>query len=273
MNAILYETDTLQLVVSELRADMSYQREHTEAWLAARVGDNLDLNLLGMPRVSQRQDGTYWVIDGWGRRTLMMLSGLGDEKITCIVYHGLTVAEEARLFLNFQDAVSHLKTGKFRAQVAAGDRDAVSIDSVVHSRGMSVGKDGPMPIGSVDALYRVYYPPTLKGARPDILAHTLDVVKDAWGSDRHARHGAILTAVGWVLAVHDGKVKKEDLSRKLAGYTGGADRLLADSRFLIQQEAKTTLPNAVATKLIHLINKGKRTNKLPEWRRLQYTKR
>lgn len=268
MNRNVYKTSIEMIKVNDLKVDFSYQREHLESWITKRIGDNLDLNLIGLIEVSRREDGDY-VTDGWGRTTLLKRSGLGEERIACVVYHGLTVAEEAQLFIGDQDAVGHLKTGKFRASIVAGDRDAISIESVVQSRGMSVGRTGPMAIKSVDALYDIYFPPNLKGARPDILAHTLDVVLGAWGADSYARHGALLTGIGWVLAVHDGKIKQDELARKLAGYTGGATRLLADSRAIIENEVKTTLPNAVATKLIRLLNKGKKTNVLPEWRRLK----
>src|SRR5690242_16192920 len=87
-----------ELVIDPMMGERKYNARR-----AKRIAQTIDPDALGVLYVSKRRDGTYVVIDGQHRRGAFIELGWGDQKMPCHVYHGLTLADEARLFAEFNE--------------------------------------------------------------------------------------------------------------------------------------------------------------------------
>src|SRR5947209_20056743 len=84
------------LTPSQLTVDESYQRPLSH--FVETIVENFDPALLQTLAVSERRT-TYTVIDGQTR--LVALRRLGALEVPCLIYTGLTKAQEAMLFARF----------------------------------------------------------------------------------------------------------------------------------------------------------------------------
>src|SRR5256885_16921269 len=109
-----------------------------------------DPDLLGVPDVSQRDDGTYIVLDGQHRREILMQIGWGDKKVQCRVYHGLTIDQEARIFLGRNDSRKPSPVARFLAAGQAYKPEAVAINAIVEHIGWRVHE--PTGKGCISAI-------------------------------------------------------------------------------------------------------------------------
>jgi len=236
-------------------------------WVERRVSV-FDPDKLGVPVVSKRPDGRYACLDGQNRVELCRRAGYGDSKIECQVFHGLTTAEEASLFLGRNDSRQVGTFHKFAARITAGDPDAVYIAALVQRAGWELSfAPGEKKIAAVGALEAVW-----KSGRPDevgwrgaFLEATLNIVTEAWGHSADAANGHLLRSVGAVIARHDGILDKAALARKLAQHRGGAIGVLSDAKGLYGY-AGGTVGACVAETVVRIYNSHRRAGALPPWR-------
>jgi len=171
-------------------------------WVERRISA-FDPDKLGVPVVSRRTDGRYACLDGQNRIELCRRAGYGDSKIECQVFHGLTTAEEANLFLGRNDSRQVGAFHKFVARITAGDADAVYIAAIVQRTGWELAfASGEKKIAAVGALEAVW-----KSGRPDetgwrgaYLEATLNVISEAWGHSADAANGHLIRGIGAVIA-------------------------------------------------------------------------
>lgn len=104
--------------LSEMRQDLSYQREPNEDRITdiAIKWDDMKANLI---HVSHRSDGFYYVMDG--NHTRHAAAKAGIEELPSRVYEGLTVKDEARIFCELNTNQKKPKYGELlKAHVEAG---------------------------------------------------------------------------------------------------------------------------------------------------------
>jgi hypothetical protein len=121
--------------VSLLRMDESYQRV-TSQRRAAKMAGECDIRLLDPPTVSERPDGSLWVVDGAHR--VLMARLLDWTTMLCRVVRYQSSAEEAAAFdLKNQSQVkpSHLEAHK--AKLVAGEPIACDIEKAIIAAGLS----------------------------------------------------------------------------------------------------------------------------------------
>lgn len=129
-----------KLKVSDLNIDNRYQRDIDVGKVKA-ISKALDWDRLGVPEVSQRADGTYYVVDGQHRVMGVREAGHDGTTIMCAVHEGLTLKQEAALFLAVNGARTAIRAyDKFRAAVTARDPDALDIKKIVESFGLQIQK-------------------------------------------------------------------------------------------------------------------------------------
>src|SRR4051812_31723657 len=87
---------------SRLAVDASYQRPRNERKIR-KIANNFDPDALGVLYVSKRADGTYVILDGQQRHAALIEMGWQDQQVPCHVYTGLSVADEARLFGEYNE--------------------------------------------------------------------------------------------------------------------------------------------------------------------------
>lgn len=171
--------------LDQLVVDDAYQRVLDEARVE-RIAEEFDPALLGTLEVSTR-NGKAAVFDGQHR--LAALRRRGASTAPCLVHDGLTVAEEAALFVALQTQRKPLRPlDRFKARLVAGDPDAIDIKAVVEQHGYTVGEGGDHPhsIGAVTALDRAY----ARGGA-DLLDQALTLL-GTWRDEPRGTDGALI---------------------------------------------------------------------------------
>jgi len=86
------------LPVESLQVDHRYQRPLNAQW-ARWLAENWDDRMLGVLTVSQREDGSFWLLEGQHRSAALVSIGMAERKVPCIAFKNLSVREEADIYL------------------------------------------------------------------------------------------------------------------------------------------------------------------------------
>lgn len=128
--------------------------------------------------VSDREDGTYAVLDGQHRLETLYL--LGETHWDCKILQGLTIQQEADIFIRLQTQ-SHKPTRIERhvAALVAEDEAALRIEKVMRKEGFRIAdSDGAGSLRCVGSLYIAE-----KAYGADTLGLALHIIAAAWGKD------------------------------------------------------------------------------------------
>lgn len=142
---------------NQLEVDKVYQRPL--GVFVNSIVENFMPALVGTLIVNHRGKKLY-VIDGQHR--LHSLRILGIQDIPCVVYQGLSRAEEAELFAKLQTERRRIRpTQRFKAEVVAKNPRALEIDAVLKKVGVELGDVGgrlmaPNEVSAIVALERIY---------------------------------------------------------------------------------------------------------------------
>lgn len=167
--------------LDSLSVDVRYGREIRKAHVRKIVRDWSDLLCLPIV-VSERRDGTRWVIDGFHRVTARRKLGLKD--IVATVHHGLSYEEEAMMFVELnRNRIGHRPLDQFRAMLEGGHPDCVEISATIEGLGGYIGHGGG--IECVGTLRELYSDAGHRGLRWILL-----IVRDAWGVEGLSPPGA-----------------------------------------------------------------------------------
>lgn len=146
-----------RLLLRYLKTDYSYQSPVNEKQVEMIVL-NFDPKALHTIVISERADGSYYIIDGQHRVVALMRKG--EISVECTVYRGLSVAEEAEMYRKINERKPKSKNAFAKADLASGVKYAVEIDEVVRAAGFLVDyeKSGFAlnAIKSYEALRKVY---------------------------------------------------------------------------------------------------------------------
>lgn len=177
-----------RMPLDTLVVDPTYQRELDEARVE-NIAENFDPALLGTLEVSRR-NGKSAVFDGQHR--LAALRKRGAKDAPCLVHEGLSVPEEAVLFVNLQTKRKSLRPmDRFKARLVAGEDRAKTINMLARANGYTVTDGGhPRQIGAVAALDRVYD----RGGDVllDLTFHFLKI----WRDEPRSTDGALIEGLG-----------------------------------------------------------------------------
>lgn len=184
----------------QLGVDYGYQRR-PRPYHVNKIAANFDPLLLGVVTVSQREDGTRWILDGQHRVAAILKRGDGSVLIPCEVLHGLTHIQEAAIFYVRNSATQTMSSqDKFRGQLASEDPIALDILQVVLDAGYRINLDSSEltegrihGVGALTNVYRQY--------RTGHLRETLDLIGKTWGHD-HGPHGTTITGTSMFLSFY-----------------------------------------------------------------------
>lgn len=148
----------IKLKPNQTTVDHRYQRE-LDVKRAQKMSEGFSIELVGVPVVSKRDDGTYVRIDGQHRLAAMVAAGLGDIAIEMQVFEGLTLQQESELFLRLnggRKAVGAID--KYKARIEARDPVALEIHGILKKHGCRVGFGrGKGLISAVQAVEYAYH--------------------------------------------------------------------------------------------------------------------
>jgi hypothetical protein len=156
-----------------LSVDHTYQRPLTK--FVNKVRNNWNPALVGCLIVSERANGELAVIDG---QTRYEGSEEHVQSLPCLIYEGLSVREEAKLFADLQKERRGMRSyDRFRSQLVAGEEPAPTIARVATQQGFDLGvEETSNTVRSIAALEKV-----LHDADEDHLNDVLGVIAESWG--------------------------------------------------------------------------------------------
>lgn len=226
---------------------------------------HFNADALGLLILSQRADGTLVCLDGMHRVTAARQSGW-TEPVDARVFTGLTLAEEASLFLLYNKKKDPSAISRFTARVLAGDEVAVDISNIVHEYGWHIRQSAdPGSLVAIDALESVYRngAGTLTDeAHPVLAERVLSTLTDTWGHEPIAVHTVMLKGVAQLYGRYGSAVDTPKLVREMQGTQ---PRVLIGRAKTLKDVQGGTVPAALAKILVGLHNNRRRTNLLPDW--------
>lgn len=111
---------------------------------------------LGVLTLSQRTDGTRSVLDGQQRRAVLMRlynEGRWEQPVTALVHSGLSIQEEAQLFLDLNDRRAVDAVRRFKTRLVAGEAQALDIKAILDELELPISGRGVQAIETIDRLY------------------------------------------------------------------------------------------------------------------------
>lgn len=126
-------TKLIKVKVSSVIIDREYQRDLDEA-RAKRMADNFNVGLFGVPVVSVRPSGVVAALDGQHRINARILAGKKDDEIVVEAHYGLTLKQEAELFLRLNGGRTAVHTwDKWRARLVAREPIATEMTLIAEA--------------------------------------------------------------------------------------------------------------------------------------------
>jgi hypothetical protein len=205
---------------SALKIDPSYQRPLKRGTTKSIVS-KFNERYLGTILVSYRGGGNYYIIDGQHRIAALREVGLAGVLVRCQVYTGLSVSEEADMYLGANHDSKRGGGNKvtsvdmFTARKRAGDVAECEIYAQLSERGLSVGSSASH-VRAVAALASLH--------KTGVLDTVLDVCLD-WsrkhGDDMKAFDNKALRGVGSFVRKHGDGIDMRHLLSRLKGASPG----------------------------------------------------
>jgi hypothetical protein len=247
--------------VKDLMIDVAYQRPVREHHVN-KIVKNFDPDMFGNLIVSARKGGGMYVVDGQHRVEAVRKMGWGDQRVPCIVYHGMTLEEEARAFFYPQsNRVQLIPAERFKARLAAGDESAVNLVRKVESFGYGLNltmgsSDNARIIDAISAVER------LDAAREDVLSEVLATCRAAWGQDQFKLTSTIIVGLGRFIYRYWGVYDRNRLTTSLRNST--PLRVEGDGKDF-RKVLGGKGDDATGRAILHLYNHKLQSKRLPDW--------
>jgi hypothetical protein len=205
----------VKLSVREISIDPAYQRSLDESRVDA-MARHLDETRIGVPVLSLRKEGVYVVLDGQHRVEAMRRGGVAEHKILCEVHNGLSLAEEAALFLRLNNGRKPVRVfDKYRARMVAKETTAVEFTQIAQSLGLRIGAaPGKNTICAIQAIEFVH-------RKNDNLEPVLSILKK-WGrGESSVFEGDLIKDVSRFLVDYSTEVDPVEFVDKLSRHDPG----------------------------------------------------
>lgn len=220
---------------------------------------------LGTLTVSQRTAGTLVLLDGAHRCAAARRVGY-TAHLPADIITGLTLQDEARLFLLLNTTTTPSAITKHLVSVVKGEPEAVEIDAILTAHGWKVAVSSePGHIVAVSALERVYRNgggSLADGRHPDVFERVIEIITAAWEHDTKGMASSMLLALAQLIGRFGPSVDTKKLVTEMQatrpGIVIGRGRTLRDAQ-------GGTVPAALAKILAGMHNSKRRTNLLPDW--------
>jgi hypothetical protein len=270
---IMAEFTIEEIPAADLTVDSRVQREPNPARVR-RMADTWDDNMVGVLVVSHRT-GTnlaplhnnlpdqFIVLDGQTRLEAFRLV-CNDDRVTSApllaqVYRGLTLREEAEIFLKHNDRRAVTPLDRFRIAITAREEWALDISDMAarkgwFAKGMDTGPNGRRysAIGSLEKLYALD-----EGAS---LRRVFDMVDAAWQNPAGAICPEVINGIGLLYYRYGDKVDSRSLVIKLGKV--GFNRFMSAVADRRRVNPGTSVSKAASDWIIDLYNSGRRTKRL-----------
>jgi hypothetical protein len=244
-----------------LTVDQTVQRP-LDGVRVAQIAADFEPESLGVITVSERADGTHHIIDGQHRIAAMRVIGKDKTPVNCVLWRGLSRAEEAAMFRRLNNTRQVQVLDRFRVRIVEGDRVACQLNELLEAHGWTIRKAKAQgSFFAVSALEKVYNKPP--GADIDTCDAVIRVATHAWGHESDGLRAEIVVGLGALLRKYP-RLDTPKLVTELAKLEGGPLGLIGKAKQL-RDIRGGLIPDAMAEILVNLHNKRRQTNRLPEW--------
>lgn len=261
------------LAANLLDVDPHVQRKLNEGRVAKIAADFREA-ALGVLVVSAREssfrpaegDGPetkvhYVVLDGQTRlAALRKFTGTDDSRmpVVCQVFHGLTRAEEAEIFIEHNDRAAVRKIDLFRLALVAGHAWAVDLNEVVRRHGYEASDSGSRErrFTAISTAQRVV---KLPGGM-EALDRAFDLLARSWGYRDSAASAEAVDGLSLLFHRHGSAVDVPAFAKKLSS----TDTPQTFKANVLAYRAATGISRTEAAYryVIKVYNSGKRTRQL-----------
>jgi uncharacterized protein DUF6551 len=236
LNTLEDKAEIRTFPVKDLLVDKRVQRPYLNTAKIDRMVAGFNPDALGIGTVSDRGNGEIVVLDGMHRREVIALVTDNQGTFDCRVFTGLSLEQEADIFLLLNSGTQPSLATKYQVGVIGNVEDLVTIDKTVHAFGLTVGeKIQNGTINAIASLQRIHEMDAKLDEKPlegnSYLARTLRVLTRAWGNDRRAFLAPMLMGVAKVLEKYP-SLEEDRLVEQLAQCNGGPGGLLARGKGL-----------------------------------------
>ena len=240
------------------------RQEGVNAARAAKIAEEWNPAAAGTLAVSRRHDGSLVCIDGAHRSAAAR--SLGIPELPALVYSGLTLAQEAALFVELNDFRSPSLLSRMLAGRVAGDPVATDVLNIIERHGWKISCSSDAghfaAVAAAERVYRNGVGVLNPGAYPELLDRSMNLLTVAWRHDRESAHQMILLGIAQFLARFGDGVDVAAFALALAQER--PYNIVAKAKGL-QSAQGGTVPAALGKVLTGLYNKRRRTGLLPEW--------
>jgi hypothetical protein len=191
-----------------------------------------------------------------------------EGSVPCHVFDGLSIEEEASVFLdgNFRETPN--KMDKFKVRLTKGEPKATKIDQLTKAYEWQISATPTNGnIAAIGALERLYDLSERLEMEPHLIQIVLITITRAWGHERQGAQSVLLEGLGRLWAAYTSKISLDRLVETLRNYPDGPHGLhLAASQASRARGLK--VPMAVADIVTERYNKGLGANsrqRLPIW--------
>lgn len=210
MNKFALRVEFIEVKASAIIIDREYQRDLDEA-RAKRMAANFDAGLFGVPVVAVRPGNVIAALDGQHRITARIWAGKGDDEVLVEAHYGLTLKQEAELFLRLNGGRTAVHTwDKWRARLVAREPTAVEMTTIAQDNGVRFAlSTSSFCVCALNRAERVH-----KKFRT--LNETLSLLVSLGEGDAQWLSGDMLQAVGAFLHKHGKNADRETLMAVLS---------------------------------------------------------
>ena len=206
------------LPLDQLRVDERYQRPLSYTKIK-RFTDNFDFNALGALWVSKRGEQEYAIIDGQHRAEAVKLVFDGNADVPCLVFEHLTEEQEAALFVKAQNRIHMNAVDVFKADLFAGNPDALEIERIVQGRGFTFGSGDvtvakPYEVKAIGTVRAIY-----EQGGEWALDTILKIIDACWDADARAMHQDFFRGLFSFIMRYHGFYDEKRLISRLAEYS------------------------------------------------------
>jgi len=245
---------------NELEVDSRYQRIVSPA-AVRKMARTFDGDAFGVLIVSERYDKRKYLIDGQHRVATLAEMKRETERVPCMVYRGLTIEDEAKIFYYPQASRRALTAGqKFRARLLANEPRAIAIHNLVREAGFNLNfTDGNTSNGQIVAVGAIEY---ITRYGMDNLSTTLDVIRQAWKGETDGVTSELIRGLGTFCARYEGRYQFARLIKTLQDVS--ARRITQDGKDVTNVIGCIT-DVGTARAILRRYNMKLSSRRLPEW--------
>lgn len=247
---------------STLTTDIRVQRP-IDMVRVNELSASFNADQLGTIIVSERPDHTRIILDGQTR--LAAKSKVGNTSpVHAQIYTGLTLEEEASMFLAYNNSKPVSALDKFLVRVTEGDKTANEISTILSAHGWRAYKGGgDGTVQAVNALERAYNRGGASGGL--VVGAVMESITKAWGYQFAGTNASIIGGLAEMFIRYGHDVDRAKLVRELQGTNPrtllGRARGMKESRVF-----SDSLPLIVGRVLHTMHNQKLRKNHLPDWK-------